>query len=169
MVTLRLNLTLFLPALLLSLSGVPASAQTPGALRGRIVDPTRAPIAGAEVTTVRTAPAITATTMSDQNGDFAFQLEPGTYVIRISSAGFADLSRRLTVSAGGAAPLEFVLQIAGFTQAVEVTGQAGRDVASINTSTKTSTRLRDVPQSVTVVTSALIHDQLMSSVADTVN
>ena len=167
--TLRLNLTLFLPALLLSLSGIPASAQIPGVLRGRIVDPMRGPIAGAEVTTVRTAPAITATTMSDQNGDFAFQLEPGTYVIRISSAGFADLSRRLIVSAGGAAPLEFVLQIAGFTQAVEVTGRAGRDVASINTSTKTPTRLRDVPQSVTVVTSALIHDQLMSSVADTVN
>ena len=50
-----------------------------------------------------------------------------------------------------------------------MTGQAGRDVASINTSTKTPTRLRDVPQSVTVVTSALIHDQLMSSVAETVN
>jgi catecholate siderophore receptor len=160
---------LFLSALVLFLPGIPVSAQTPGVLRGRIVDPTRAPIAGAEVTAVRAAPAVTATTMSDQNGDFVIQLEPGTYVVTISSAGFADLSRRMTVSAGGAAPLDFVLQIAGFTQAVEVTGQAGRDVASINTSTKTPTRLRDVPQSVTVVTSALIHDQLMSSVAETVN
>ena len=169
MVTLRLNLTLFLSAFVLFLSGIPASAQTSGVLRGRIVDPMRAPIAGAEVTAVRTAPAMTATAMSDQDGDFAFQLEPGTYLIRISSAGFADLSRRTTVSAGGSAPLEFVLQIAGFTQAVEVTGQAGGDVASISTSTKTPTRLRDVPQSMTVVTSALIHDQLMSSVADAVN
>ena len=167
--TLRLNLTLFFSALVLFLPGIPASAQAPGVLRGRIVDPMRAPISGAEVTAVGAAPAVTATTISDQNGDFAFQLEPGTYLVRISSAGFADLSRRMTVSAGSAAPLEFVLQIAGFTQAVEVTGQAGRDVASINTSTKTTTRLRDVPQSVTVVTSALIHDQLMSSVAETVN
>ncbi len=165
----RLNLTLFLSAFVLFLSGIPASAQTSGVFRGRIVDPMRAPIAGADVTAVRTAPAMTATTMSDQNGDFAFQLEPGTYLVRISSAGFADALRRMTVSPGGAAPVEFVLQIAGFTQAVEVAGQAGGDVASISTSTKTPTRLRDVPQSVTVVTSALIHDQLMSSVADTVS
>src|SRR6266545_1461417 len=113
----RLNLTLFLSAFVLFLSGIPASAQTSGVFRGRIVDPMRAPIAGADVTAVRTAPAMTATTMSDQNGDFAFQLEPGTYLVRISSAGFADALRRMTVSPGGAAPVEFVLQIAGFTQA----------------------------------------------------
>src|SRR5258705_7279648 len=104
MVTLRLNLILFLSALVLFLPGIPASAQTPGVLRGRIVDPTRPPIAGADVTAIRPASAATATTMSAQNGDFAFQLEPGTYAVTITSAGFADLSRRMTVSAGGAAP-----------------------------------------------------------------
>ena len=45
--TLRLNLTLFLSALVLFLPAIPASAQAPGMLRGRIVDPTGAPITSA--------------------------------------------------------------------------------------------------------------------------
>jgi catecholate siderophore receptor len=82
--------------------------------------------------------------------------------------GFVDASRRIVVGPAGVVTADFALELAGYTQAVEVTGHAGRD-SSIATSTRTPTPLRDVPQSVTVVTAGLIRDQLMASLADTVN
>lgn len=107
--------------------------------------------------------------MSDVEGRFELELEPGAYLLTILSPGFSEESRRITVLAAAVAPVEFVLQIAGFTQSVEVNGEAAGHTGVISTSTKTPTALRDVPQAVTVVPRALIRDQLMSSVADTVN
>src|SRR5437870_7237337 len=144
-----------------------ASAQAQASLHGRVVDPMQAPITGARVTAVRTDQSAGKTVMTDQNGDFLLQLEPDAYLVTAGSDGFADRSRRVTVAAAGGARADFVLEIAGFTQAVEVAGRV--DQGAVSTGTKTPTRLRDVPQSVTVVTGALIRDQLMSSVSDTVN
>src|SRR4029077_1140189 len=63
---------------------------------------------------------------------------------------------------------ELVLEVAGVRETVMVNAPAGYDVAAIKTATKTFTPLRDVPQSVTVVSQELIRDQLMMSVADVV-
>lgn len=165
--TLRLNLIWFVAGLLTGIASIPASAEAPTSFTGRVLDPMRAPVAGAEIVVGRTGQVGDATVRSDQNGQFALQLEPGAYLVTIRSAGFADASRRVTIAAGGA-HVDVVLEIAGFTQAVEVTGRSS-SAGVINPSTKTPTPLRDVPQSVTVVSGELIHDQLMSSVADTVN
>jgi catecholate siderophore receptor len=129
----------------------------------------RIPVADAQVVAGRTGqPAgATATVTSNQNGEFTLRLEPGAYLVTVRSAGFADAVRQVTVATAGV-HADFVLEIAGFTQAVEVTGTSSRERA-INPSTKTPTPLLDVPQSVTVVAGGLIRDQLMSSVADTVN
>ena len=69
-------------------------------------------------------------------------------------------------SPSGAAPKEFVLQVPGVREAVTVTAVGGYQEPAISTATKTPTPLIDVPQSVTVVTSALIKDQMMMSVGD---
>ena len=138
-------------------------------VRGRVVDPMKAAVAAARVSVVAASGGPATTSMSDAEGQFELQLEPGAYVLTISSPGFAEQSRRITVQASGAQPVEFVMQIAGVTQSVEVNAHAASDSRTVNASTKTATPLRDVPQAVTVVPSALIRDQLMSSVADTVN
>ena len=164
--TLRLNLT-FVVALVLFGSAA-ASAET-ALFRGRVVDPMRAAIAAARVTAVASPGGAVTTSVSDTEGRFELQLEPGAYLLTIGSPGFSEESRRITVQTSGTAPIEFVLQIAGFTQSVEVNGHAAGNTRTVNASTKTATPLRDVPQAVTVVPSALIRDQLMSSVADTVN
>jgi len=167
-VTLRLNLiSVFVFAGVLITSAA-ASAQT-AVFRGRVVDPTRAAVAAARVTVVAASGGAATTSVSDAEGRFELQLEPGACVITISSPGFAEESHRITVQGSSAPPTEFVLQIAGVTQSVEVNGRAAADTRTVNASTKTATPLRDVPQAVTVVPSALIRDQLMSSVADTVN
>src|SRR5689334_15745614 len=137
--------------------------------RGRVVDPMRAAIAAARVTAVASTGGAVTTSVSDTEGRFELQLQPGAYLLTISSPGFSEDSRRITVQASGAAPVEFILQIAGFTQSVEVNGGAVGNIRTVNASTKTATPLRDVPQAVPVVACALIRDQLMSSVADTVN
>ncbi len=163
---LRLNLTTTVALVLLT--SATAFAQATG-FHGRVVDPMRAAVPAAQVTVVPTSGGAVSTSVSDAEGRFELQLEPGAYLITINSPGFSAESRRVTIPASGAAPAEFVLQIAGVTQSVEVNGRPAADTRTVNASTKTATPLRDVPQAVTVVPSALIRDQLMSSVADTVN
>jgi catecholate siderophore receptor len=144
------------------------SAQTL-TLRGRVVDPMKAVITDARVTVVPVSGGTATNSTSDAEGRFEIPLEPGAYLVTINSPGFSEASHVVRVSAAATAPIEFVLQIAGITQAVEVSGEAAGTATTVNASTRTATPLRDVPQSVTVVPSALIRDQLMSSVADTVN
>jgi len=52
--------------------------------------------------------------------------------------------------------------------AVTVTESAGYLTAATSTATKTMTPLRDIPQSITVVTHELIKDQMMMSIGDVV-
>ena len=167
--TLRLNLTFCLSAFLLCLCFTPASAQTRATLLGRVVDPLHDPVADVRITAIPEGQGRQITARSDRNGAFALALEPGTYVVTVLSDGFAPASRRVVVTSTGVVTADFALELAGYTQAVEVTGASGQDTGTINTSTRTPTPLRDVPQSVTIVTSGLIRDQLMASVADTVN
>jgi len=52
---------------------------------------------------------------------------------------------------------------------IEVLGEKGRyDVPRVTTATKTDTPLRDIPQSITVVTEGLIRDQAMQNMGDVV-
>ena len=163
--TLRLNLTYVLASLIIGVSAT-SNAQSM-VFRGHIVDPMRAAVAGARISAVAEGRA-PVTVLSDADGGFALPLDAGTYTVTVTSPGFADLSRTLTLPGAVASAGEFVLELPSYTQSVEVAGKAAREPA-VNPSTKTPTPLRDTPQAVTLVSSELIRDQLMSSVADTIN
>ena len=167
--TLRLNLTASAAVLLVILASSNGFAQAAASLHVRVLDPLCEPIAGARVQAIHQAGGPEAAGQTNQAGEFDLALEPGAYTVTVGSDGFSDASRRVVIAAGRAATAEFVLALAGYTQAVEVNGRSGRDAATTSTSTRTPTPLRDVPQAITVVTSGLIRDQLMSSVADTIN
>ena len=64
--------------------------------------------------------------------------------------------------------LTYALEVAVDSQTVEVTARAPYNGGVTASATKTLTPLRDVPQSVTVVTQQLISDQRMTSMADVV-
>src|SRR5439155_24717815 len=100
-------------------------------------------------------------TVTDERGAFTFGLDPGRCTITVRSGGFVDASRSISVSQTGAVTVDFILQIAGYSDAVTVTAPAGYLTPVISTATKTPTPLRDVPQSIGVVTRELITDQLM--------
>ncbi len=137
-------------------------------LHGHALDPTRAPIAGARVTAVPEGGGAGSSVLSDQNGDFTLVLNPGRYTIAVIADGFVAASQALSVPQTGSASRAFVLQVAGVRETVNVSAPAGYQVPVITSGTKTPTPLRDVPQSVTVVTKELIQDQLMLSLADVV-
>src|SRR4051794_20222810 len=75
-----------LAALITIVAGHLATAQTAlqepaprGALRGIVLDPAHAPVAGARVMTTLDGPDPVASGVSDQNGEFSLSLVPGDY------------------------------------------------------------------------------------------
>lgn len=142
-----------------------AQPQLPS-VRGKVLDPTRAPIAGARVIVAPGSGASGQSVISDQSGLFSLQLKPGRYELKIAKEGFEMASQPVTVSPSGSELPAIVLQVAPVSSTVTVTESAGYLMSSTNTATKTLTLLRDVPQSITVVTRELIRDQMMMSMGD---
>src|SRR5215510_6203583 len=74
---------------------IPAFAQ-PGItkkilLRGKVVDPNRAAIPGADVwTSGNGLPSASATT--DRNGEFSLMVRPGEYQVRVAAEGFSEVT-----------------------------------------------------------------------------
>ena len=147
------------------------SVATSLVIRGTVTDATRAPIVGASVTAVASGRTTAATpapnTATDLSGAYALTLAPGTYTLTVSADGFEAVTRLATRTSSGSMAVDVVLQVAGLHEAVSVVAPAlGYQVAGTRTATKTATPLRDVPQSVTIVTQALMKDQMMTSVGD---
>jgi catecholate siderophore receptor len=140
----------------------PAAAQT--TLSSRVFDATGSPIEGARVTTT---PATFAAT-SNRTGEFSLVLEPGSYTLLVTKDGFADNSLTIEVPPSGLQVRDLILQIAPARYAVTVTEGSGYVTPASSAATRTLTPLLDVPQSITVVTQQLIHDQMMLSVGDVV-
>src|ERR1041385_3914255 len=134
-------------------------------LRGRVLDPNRAALAGVKVTATRNDQLETAITNRD--GDFSLLLEPGEYTLQISADGFAEASFTVRSQPATFEPIEVVLELASASASVTVTDMAG-DTLAVNSATKTLTALRDVPQSIAVVSREAINDQGMQNIADVV-
>ena len=139
-------------------------------LRGKVLDSTGAAIAGARITVSSQdgrAPVLNAA--SDGGGEFSLALDPGTsYRLRIVADGFQQLTENVTLPQAGSEFREFMLRVAGPRGVVTVTAPEDYRVEAISSTTKTPTPLRDVPQSVTVVTQDLMKDQWMLSIGDVV-
>jgi catecholate siderophore receptor len=149
----------------------PARAQAaPGfTVAGQILDTTRAPIATARVTAVADGQTTGPSTTTDHAGAFALMLSPGRYTVTATADGFVEQSFRVNAVQTGRVSRELVLAVAGVREAITVSAPAsGYQVPAINSATKTPTPLRDVPQSITVVTQEQIRDQLMMSIGDVV-
>jgi catecholate siderophore receptor len=140
-------------------------------LRGRVVDPNQAGVAGAQVVAEGNSRTSNISAVTDQNGEFSLPLEPGEYSVRVTASGFAEASQAVSLGRGGsAASLEIALQVAGATSSVTVTDSAGYyQVEAVASATKTLTPLRDIPQTITVVTNEQIRDQSFQSISDVVN
>jgi catecholate siderophore receptor len=163
--TLR-SLVLFCFSAILFIS-VPAQTPTEKAvLKGKVLDPNRASIPGADVW-VSKAGLPSSSAVTDRNGDFSLVLAPGEYQVRIMAEGFAEVTNTIDIQ-GATPPLEVTLAVGPSSAVVTITDMAAYGVNSINSATKTLTPLRDIPQSISVVTKEQIRDQSMLSVAEVV-
>lgn len=156
----------FILALAALVCQIQAQSSRPS-LQGKVVDPAGDPIAGATVTVTPEGAAPKASTTSDRDGVFVFSLEPGKYVLTILSEGFEEVSQTMTITPAELVSPTVTLQIAQLRNAITVIGTDYRSLTTTST-TKTMTPLRDVPQSITVVTREQIKDQLLSSIGDVV-
>ncbi|MBO0858344.1 MAG: TonB-dependent siderophore receptor [Chloracidobacterium sp.] len=146
-----------------------AYAQIPKAtLRGKIVDPAGAPIAGARITVSREGLTSANNTVADGAGEFFLALEPGEYTLRVATQGFLETYRTVTLKDSGAESVEIALQIATQRDTVTVIDTDSYQSPLIASGTKTLTKLHDIPQSITVVTREQIKDQQMLSIGDVV-
>jgi catecholate siderophore receptor len=143
----------------------PQSSQA--SLQGKVLDPSLAPIAGAQIMALQEGRSSGPSTLSGQSGEFSLALEPGKYTLKIFAKGFSETSRSIDLQAGSG-PQEFVLQVASIREIVTVTESPDYQVGAISSATKTLTPLRDVPQSITVVTQEQARDQLMTGIGDVV-
>jgi catecholate siderophore receptor len=138
-------------------------------LRGRVLDPHGATVAGAQVTAEAKGRAAVYSATTDQNGEFLLAVAPGEYVVKVIAGGFSEASQTVNVSQDGGTSLEVKLQVAGVDGSVTVfSASGGYQTDVIGSATKTLTVLRDVPQSVAVVSKEQVRDQQMQSIADVV-
>jgi len=63
-------------------------------LQGKVLDPARAPIAGAKVTAIPDGRTSGPSAVSDQNGDFTLPLEDGKYTFKAAKDGFVEARGR---------------------------------------------------------------------------
>jgi len=145
----------------------PAAAAKPAPARsvtGTVVDTTGAVVPGATVT-LQQGSAAERTTQSDEAGRFVFDgVGQGPARLTATLALFTPVTQELD---GPRSDLRLVLAPQTYTD--QVTVQAPRLITSrVTSAMKTDTLLRDVPQSVSVVTRDLIADQRMQAIADVV-
>src|SRR6185295_5472637 len=98
-----------------TLSSSPAWAQDGGAatIRGRVLDPSRAPVEGAHVTLFDESSRPFRSTVTDDRGEFEFSVDrEHRYAVLIVAPGFVDASDSISVPQTEPSR-EFVLAIAG--------------------------------------------------------
>lgn len=125
--------------------------------KGTVVDSSGSPVAGARVVASPSKSIV----YTDTTGSFPIR---GEWRFSVVKEGFSVAEVQLDPEG----PRRIVLEVAPVVGVVTVTENAGYLVGTTTSATKTATPLRDIPQSITVVTQSQIRDQLMMSVADVV-
>src|SRR5262245_17721383 len=77
-----------------ALHPAPAAAQTGVHIHGRVLDPVRAPIAGARVTAAADG-VDSLSAVSDARGEFTIALPAGRYTVTVAADGFVEATASL--------------------------------------------------------------------------
>ena len=155
--------------IIISLAASVFAQTTDGLLtvRGRIVDQNGALVVDAKIILAGEKQALITTNTND-SGEFSASVPENDYVMTVTAPGFEKQSQKLSVHRTDAAPVEIALAMGGVDAFVTITGGGEYGVATTSSATKTMTALRDIPQSIAVVSRQQIADQSMTSVGDVV-
>jgi hypothetical protein len=136
----RLRVSLYLGVLvaclgILTITSVPAFGQAAtGTIAGIVTDPSGAAIAGAEVRLVDVGISSTQSSTTNDVGRYTFiNVQPGTYNLQVSHAGFTQAKiQGQKVDVGLALTLNVTLQLGATSTVVEVKAQAGAELQTLN-------------------------------------
>ena len=116
----------FLLVVLLVLGAAIVAAQTTTAtLEGRVLDSTGAVVPGASITAQNVNTGLARTTISEANGDYRVPLLPvGEYNVTVEKTGFQKSQKRVLLSIGQNAAIDFALAVGEIAQEVDVEAQS---------------------------------------------
>ena len=124
----RLRLGIVLAACVVLLAAPHVRAQetiNSASVSGRVVDPQGGVVPGALVTARQTETNVSTETTTSGDGRFRFPyLKVGPYEITVHLQGFADATRRLTLTVGSAFDVPIALAVSSLDTSVTVTGEA---------------------------------------------
>ena len=117
---------------------------TKGVVTGRVADATGAVIQGASI---QLSPSGVRTT-SDGLGEFIFPALPaGTYTVKVTSVGFSDFAKDITVTAGQTLHVDLGLKVATSNDLIVVSAESGRnEVQAINEEITSPNILQVMPE-----------------------
>lgn len=141
----------------LSSAGVPALGQW-NMITATVRDAQARGIAGASGTLrgERTFESV-----SNNEGILRFEAPPGRYELNVRKAGFEVYRQSVEVPVSGGANIPVTLEAATLRQAITVQADTGEGYVQPETfaATRSLTPLRDLPQSVQVITSEVLQEQ----------
>jgi len=163
--------TALLSVALLCFAGVTSRAQPVAqqvVLHGTLLDQKHSAINNAQVVLQNRNSHVQQSSISDQHGEFSIQIAPGPYKLTAIAHGFAVQIENINVESINTAPLEIVLEVAETSASVTITDATGYLNEVVTSAMRSATALRDIPQSLNIVSKELIKDQSMQSMADVV-
>ncbi len=118
--------TLGLVALLLSLVPYARAQATSGSVVGRVTDPSKAVVVGAQVSALNQATGVTYTAQSNGAGEFVVQrVPPGTYTVTVTEQGFETaVARNLELVIDQKLEVDFELKVGAISNVESVTAVA---------------------------------------------
>ncbi|MFC3357008.1 TonB-dependent siderophore receptor [Sphingobacterium zeae] len=143
-------------------------AQEKQLFNGTVLDEYNAPLAGATITVLKTNQH----TATDHHGQFILPtLSKGTYDIRINAIGYKTIKQKVLIDPTHPFTMTFpMFRAEEALQTVEIYGRKEKSYRNTQSfiGSKTETKLRDLPQSVSYATKELIADQGLMRVGEIV-
>ncbi|PUV22561.1 TonB-dependent receptor [Sphingobacterium athyrii] len=143
-------------------------AQEKQLFHGTVLNEYNSPLAGATITVLKTNQH----TATDHLGQFILStLAKGTYDIRINAIGYKTIKQKISIDPAHPITLAFpMFRAEESLQTVEIYGRKEKSYRNTQSfiGSKTETKLRDLPQSVSYATKELIADQGLMRVGEIV-
>ncbi len=99
-------------------------AQFSGSIQGTVLDPAGGVVPNARVDLKNTETSVTATSMSDAEGNYRFvSLAPGSYQMTVEARGFNTMNVSFTLATSQILNVPVSMKVANAAQTVEVTGE----------------------------------------------
>jgi catecholate siderophore receptor len=159
--------------ILASILAIPATAvaaepasEALGSVEVRLLDPSGAAVLEAEVLVQQDQKTPVVVPGADLGVYRAQSLAPGHYLVTVVKQGFAPVSREIRIAPGRLSLVSLTLAPQGLSEYVSVEGASPYAPPPVISGTRLPTNLLDVPQTIDVVSQALIQSQTALSMQD---